>query len=199
MSIPEQSGDSFDFCVLFRVYFTGKGARAEIACGSPCFLHCDDVRRTKNCRFYIRTAASLDTCFAVQVQDIAEAVGEVSAHISVSQQRVVRAIVFVATIITFCRIPDRYLNIHNDIDLEIVKPLIPRAFDSHELATLISHADCIRLVQSLHNILRISANRTADSLRKILVDVVLKNIDHAMQLVDAVRIDIQIGGKMSVP
>ena len=21
----EQSGDSFDFCVLFRVYFTGKG------------------------------------------------------------------------------------------------------------------------------------------------------------------------------
>ena len=26
MSIPEQSGDSFDFCVLFRVYFTGKGA-----------------------------------------------------------------------------------------------------------------------------------------------------------------------------
>ena len=26
MSIPEQSGDSFDFCVLFCVYFTGKGA-----------------------------------------------------------------------------------------------------------------------------------------------------------------------------
>ena len=26
MSILEQSGDSFDFCVLFRVYFTGKGA-----------------------------------------------------------------------------------------------------------------------------------------------------------------------------
>ena len=26
MSMPEQSGDSFDFCVLFRVYFTGKGA-----------------------------------------------------------------------------------------------------------------------------------------------------------------------------
>ena len=26
MSIPEQFGDSFDFCVLFRVYFTGKGA-----------------------------------------------------------------------------------------------------------------------------------------------------------------------------
>ena len=26
MSIPEQSGDSFDFCVLFRVYFIGKGA-----------------------------------------------------------------------------------------------------------------------------------------------------------------------------
>ena len=25
MSMPEQSGDSFDFCVLFRVYFTGKG------------------------------------------------------------------------------------------------------------------------------------------------------------------------------
>ena len=24
--MPEQSGDSFDFCVLFRVYFTGKGA-----------------------------------------------------------------------------------------------------------------------------------------------------------------------------
>ncbi len=29
MSIPEQSGDSFDFCVLFRVYFTGKGALSE--------------------------------------------------------------------------------------------------------------------------------------------------------------------------
>ena len=28
MSIPEQSGDSFDFCVLFRAYFTGKGATA---------------------------------------------------------------------------------------------------------------------------------------------------------------------------
>ena len=28
MSMPEQSGDSFDFCVLFRVYFTGKGAIA---------------------------------------------------------------------------------------------------------------------------------------------------------------------------
>ena len=28
MSMPEQSGDSFDFCVLFRVYFTGKGATA---------------------------------------------------------------------------------------------------------------------------------------------------------------------------
>ena len=28
MSIPEQSGDSFDFCVLFRVYFIGKGAGA---------------------------------------------------------------------------------------------------------------------------------------------------------------------------
>ena len=26
MTMPEQSGDSFDFCVLFRVYFTGKGA-----------------------------------------------------------------------------------------------------------------------------------------------------------------------------
>ena len=26
MSIPEQSGDSFDFCVLFCVYFIGKGA-----------------------------------------------------------------------------------------------------------------------------------------------------------------------------
>ena len=26
--MPEQSGDSFDFCVLFRVYFTGKGAGA---------------------------------------------------------------------------------------------------------------------------------------------------------------------------
>ena len=24
--MPEQSGDSFDFYVLFRVYFTGKGA-----------------------------------------------------------------------------------------------------------------------------------------------------------------------------
>ena len=24
--MPEQSGDSFDFCVLFRVYFIGKGA-----------------------------------------------------------------------------------------------------------------------------------------------------------------------------
>ena len=31
MSIPEQSGDSFDFCVLFRVYFTEKGADALIA------------------------------------------------------------------------------------------------------------------------------------------------------------------------
>ena len=31
MSIPEQSGDSFDFCVLFRVYFTGKGADAHVA------------------------------------------------------------------------------------------------------------------------------------------------------------------------
>ena len=30
MSMPEQSGDSFDFCVLFRVYFTGKGAVAEV-------------------------------------------------------------------------------------------------------------------------------------------------------------------------
>ena len=29
MSIPEQSGDSFDFCVLFRVYFTGKGAYSD--------------------------------------------------------------------------------------------------------------------------------------------------------------------------
>ena len=29
MSMPEQSGDSFDFCVLFRVYFTGKGAPKE--------------------------------------------------------------------------------------------------------------------------------------------------------------------------
>jgi len=29
MSMPEQSGDSFDFCVLFRVYFTGKGAPAS--------------------------------------------------------------------------------------------------------------------------------------------------------------------------
>ena len=29
MSIPEQSGDSFDFCVLFRVYFIGKGAKNE--------------------------------------------------------------------------------------------------------------------------------------------------------------------------
>ena len=27
MSMPEQSGDSFDFCVLFRVYFTGEGAK----------------------------------------------------------------------------------------------------------------------------------------------------------------------------
>ena len=38
MSMPEQSGDSFDFCVLFRVYFTGKGAaihrkRAYLALG----------------------------------------------------------------------------------------------------------------------------------------------------------------------
>ena len=30
MSMPEQSGDSFDFCVLFRVYFTGKGAVADV-------------------------------------------------------------------------------------------------------------------------------------------------------------------------
>ena len=30
MSIPEQSGDSFDFCVLFRVYFTGKGATSNL-------------------------------------------------------------------------------------------------------------------------------------------------------------------------
>ena len=30
MSIPEQSGDSFDFCVLFRVYFTGKGAESSL-------------------------------------------------------------------------------------------------------------------------------------------------------------------------
>ena len=30
MSMPEQSGDSFDFCVLFRVYFTGKGAQPLI-------------------------------------------------------------------------------------------------------------------------------------------------------------------------
>ena len=29
MSMPEQSGDSFDFCVLFRVYFTGKGAMTK--------------------------------------------------------------------------------------------------------------------------------------------------------------------------
>ena len=28
--MPEQSGDSFDFCVLFRVYFTGKGASSFI-------------------------------------------------------------------------------------------------------------------------------------------------------------------------
>ncbi len=27
--MPEQSGDSFDFCVLFRVYFIGKGAVTE--------------------------------------------------------------------------------------------------------------------------------------------------------------------------
>ena len=33
MSMPEQSGDSFDFCVLFRVYFTGKGAHPELAQG----------------------------------------------------------------------------------------------------------------------------------------------------------------------
>lgn len=31
MSMPEQSGDSFDFCVLFRVYFTGKGALTGLA------------------------------------------------------------------------------------------------------------------------------------------------------------------------
>ena len=31
MSMPEQSGDSFDFCVLFRVYFTGKGAPLFLA------------------------------------------------------------------------------------------------------------------------------------------------------------------------
>ena len=30
MSMPEQSGDSFDFCVLFRVYFIGKGAPVAI-------------------------------------------------------------------------------------------------------------------------------------------------------------------------
>ena len=29
MSILEQSGDSFDFCVLFRVYFTGKGTLCQ--------------------------------------------------------------------------------------------------------------------------------------------------------------------------
>ena len=36
MSMPEQFGDSFDFCVLFRVYFTGKGAiyTATALCGS---------------------------------------------------------------------------------------------------------------------------------------------------------------------
>ena len=28
--MPEQSGDSFDFCVLFRVYFIGKGAVVDI-------------------------------------------------------------------------------------------------------------------------------------------------------------------------
>jgi len=33
MSIPEQSGDSFDFCVLFRVYFTGKGAITSFILG----------------------------------------------------------------------------------------------------------------------------------------------------------------------
>ena len=33
MSMPEQSGDSFDFCVLFRVYFTGKGAFAVDGAG----------------------------------------------------------------------------------------------------------------------------------------------------------------------
>ena len=30
MSIPEQSDDSFDFCVLFRVYFTEKGASGKL-------------------------------------------------------------------------------------------------------------------------------------------------------------------------
>ena len=33
MSMPEQSGDSFDFCVLFRVYFIGKGAAIKKVVG----------------------------------------------------------------------------------------------------------------------------------------------------------------------
>lgn len=37
MSMPEQSGDSFDFCVLFRVYFTGKGAFYLFRLNSGCF------------------------------------------------------------------------------------------------------------------------------------------------------------------
>ena len=37
MSIPEQSGDSFDFCVLFRVYFTGKGAVRFLTVRNPRF------------------------------------------------------------------------------------------------------------------------------------------------------------------
>ena len=39
MSIPEQSGDSIDFCVLFRVNFTGNGANGYIKSGV------DDIKR----------------------------------------------------------------------------------------------------------------------------------------------------------
>ena len=44
MSIPEQSGDSFDFCVLFRVYFTGKGAFGLCSCHETdfCLFKLDD-------------------------------------------------------------------------------------------------------------------------------------------------------------
>ena len=33
--MPEQSGDSFDFCVLFRVYFIGKGAVSRYGFSVP--------------------------------------------------------------------------------------------------------------------------------------------------------------------
>ena len=61
MSIPEQSGDSFDFCVLFRVYFTGKGApnTSKFLCGYYWHLHGSLFRLTANFFKFMTTNLSL--------------------------------------------------------------------------------------------------------------------------------------------